>query len=231
MRVLIIGYGKMGRIHGKHLTELGVPWDYCDPLVAHSVGLNRLPEFTHVIVATPIDTHHDVFRALHQFAGRILIEKPVAILHEHLHVLDDPRVFPGMSERFNDAAPRSLPSGCCLIEFARQGTRKEVAIHDLDLFCQLTGATEWEIEHSGSVVIVRSEGVRGVFRWHEGDPRERTVTSHTDGGTVETFDLLHPRTPPILSELRAFLGGHSIDARAAHRLLVEIMGADEVRTL
>lgn len=225
MQVLIIGYGKMGRIHGKHLTELGVPWNYHDPAVGHGVGLQSLPEFTHVIVATPIDTHYDVFRALGGFDGRILIEKPVVIRREQLHVLSDPRVFPGMSERFNDAAPKDLPAGCVLIEFCRQGSRKEVAIHDLDLFCQLTGATEWDwiIDHRGSVVLVRSGNVRGMFRWHEGEPRERTVTTHTDGGTVQTFDLLHPQAPPILAELRSFLRGDQLDARPAHRLLLDII--------
>ena len=143
-RVLIIGYGKMGRIHGKHLSEMGVPWDYHDPFVDGGVGLDRLGGYTHVIITTPIPTHYDIYRKLDGFPGRILIEKPVVVRPEHLHVLDDERVFPGMCERFNPAF-ETLKS--CIshteinsMEFCRTSLSTDVVdvgIHDLDLFCHL----------------------------------------------------------------------------------------------
>jgi len=102
-RVLILGLGKMGRIRAKHLSEMGVAWGFHDPFVPGGVGLDRLGDYTHAIIATPIPTHYDIYRKLDAFPGRILIEKPVVVRHEHLHVLDDPRVFPGMCERFNPA--------------------------------------------------------------------------------------------------------------------------------
>lgn len=88
-RVLIIGYGTMGRIHAKHLSELGVSWDFHDPFVLGGVGLDRLADYSHAIIATPIPTHHEVYRQLEEFPGRILIEKPVVVLPEQLHVLDE----------------------------------------------------------------------------------------------------------------------------------------------
>lgn len=196
-RVLIIGYGKMGHIHARHLTQMGVPWDYHDPFVPGGVGLDRLLEYTHAIIATPYPTHYDVFRQLDEFAGRILIEKPVVVRAEHLWVLEDERVFAGMSERFNPAV-QALKARVRLeeivsLEFCRTcraGDIIDVGIHDLDLFCHLLDlreVPEWRWE--GDELVANAGGVEGRFQWPVTEECRRTITVSTVGGWHE-LDLV-----------------------------------------
>lgn len=231
MHVLIIGYGKMGRIHGKHLTEMGVPWEFHDPHLPGGVGLDRLADCTHAIVATPIDTHYDVYCRLADFPGRILIEKPVVTRAEHLHVLDDERVFAGMCERFNPAVEamkaRARPDEIVALEFCRTsltGDVVDVGIHDLDLFCHLLELRKvpdyrWE----GDTLIANANGVEGRFQWPESQGRHRTITATTicQRQEVDLFDQRMGenqiiRTWPVARELSAFLSGECLNAALSH---------------
>ena len=233
-RVLIIGLGKMGRIHAKHLSEMGVPWGFHDPFVPGGVGLDRLGGYTHAIIATPILTHYDIYRKLDGFPGRILIEKPVVVRPEHLHVLDDPRVFPGMCERFNPAveALKSCirPAEINSMEFCRTsltGDVVDVGIHDLDLFCHLLKLQEvpkcwWE----GELLVANGYGVEGRFRWPVTVERMRTVVVTTACRRIEV-DLLAQRIDghqlpfvwPVRRELQSFLYGKRPHATVSHAWL------------
>lgn len=239
MRVLIIGYGKMGRIHGKHLAELGVPWEYHDPHVPGGVGLDRLASCTHAIIATPIDTHYDVYRRLDDFPGRILLEKPVVTRAEHLYVLDDPRVFPGMCERFNPAVAevRRLHPRCRSIEFVRTGAVakvEDIAIHDLDLCCVLHGweeVPEWHWR-DGRLHADDRDGKAATFCWTASTRTERWLRIE-NGGKPCFADLLAQsvdgrqieRDWPVSRELTSFLRGDRLDAGIAHEWLAEILTA------
>ena len=238
-RVLILGLGKMGRIHGKHLTEMGVPWDYHDPFVDGGVGLDCLDGYTHTIIATPIPTHYDIYRKLDGFPGRILIEKPVVVRPEHLHVLDDPRVFPGMCERFNPAAEALKscirPAEINSMEFCRTSLTADlvdVGIHDLDLFCHLLRLQDvpecwWE----GELLVANAYGVTGRFRWPVTEDRERSivVTTLTESLSVDLIgQQLNgqqvEREWPVAKELTAFLAGVRLESAVAHVWLTHITG-------
>jgi hypothetical protein len=240
-RVLIVGFGKMGRIHAKHLSEMHVAWSYHDPFLPGGVAWDRWRDFTHAIIATPISTHYEVYRQLDAFRGRILIEKPVVVRPEHLAVLDDPRVFPGMCERFNPAVEalraRVRPEEIVRLEFCRtspNGDPADVGIHDLDLFCHfldLQGVPEcaWEEDE----FVAAAGAVRGRFRWPKSLEKRRTVCLATRSTLVRT-DLAVPLTAsgkasawPVHRELLAFLGNEERpDARISHRLLVSCLQAN-----
>jgi hypothetical protein len=237
-RVLIIGYGKMGRIHAQHLSEMGVPWDYHDPFIPGGVDLNQLGDYTHAIIATPIPTHYEVYRKLDAFPGRILIEKPVVVCPEHLHVLDDPRVFAGMCERFNPAVvalnAHVRSNEIVTLEFCRTsltGDVVDVGIHDLDLFChllELRDVPDWWWD--GDVLVANADGVEGRFRWPATEHRERTIFVMTRTESL-SVDLISPRIDrqpvargwPVATELAAFLAGDRVDATVAHAWLTRIV--------
>lgn len=225
----------MGRIHAKHLSEIGVPWDYHDPFIAGGVGLDRLADYTHAIIATPIPTH---YRQLEEFPGRILIEKPVVVRPEHLQVLDDERVFAGMCERFNpvvEALKASVrPEDIISLEFCRTsltGHVADVGIHDLDLYChllELRDVPDWCWE--GDTLVAKANGVKGRFHWPTSVERQRTITVTTAEGKLAT-DLLGQRIDaqklsvcwPVKKELRAFLEGELTEASVSHSWLTEIV--------
>ena len=237
-RVLILGFGKMGRIHGKHLSEMGVPWDYHDPFVDGGVGLDRLDRYTHAIIATPIPKHYDIYRKLDGFPGRILIEKPVVVRPEHLHVLDDPRVFPGMCERFNPAVESLkscvLPAEINSMEFCRTsltGDVMDVGIHDLDLFCHILDLGNVpESWWDGEVLVASAYGVEGRFRWPVNAERSRQIVVATASRRLEA-DLLAqeidghqlPFVWPVRRELQAFLDGEQVPAAVSHAWLVQVV--------
>jgi predicted dehydrogenase len=243
-RVLIIGFGKMGRIHAKHLSSMGAAWSHHDPFVPEGVGLDRISEFTHAIIATPIPTHYEVYRRLDAFPGRILIEKPVVADPEHLSVLDDERVFPGMCERYNPAV-QELKAGInsariVALEFCRSsvaGNPADVGIHDLDLFCHLLELTEapgcwWE----GDEFVAAAAGVTARFRWPCSPNPRRTIGVTTRASRFEVNLVIHPAEAgcvsrwPIHRELTAFLEGKDRpDARVSHRLLISCLEASNNR--
>lgn len=102
-KVLVVGYGKMGKIYGKHLTEFNIDW------VAWDIQICDFKDFfrqgiTHIIIATPTNVHADSYRQMREwFHGPILIEKPVINSIKDIDILDDDNVYHGMCERNNRA--------------------------------------------------------------------------------------------------------------------------------
>ena len=82
--VLLVGHrGNMGRRYAAILDCLGVNWigtenlaeDYPNSISVHDRFLDTI--FSHIIVATPTDTHTSILRYLHTFPGPVLCEKPI----------------------------------------------------------------------------------------------------------------------------------------------------------
>ena len=152
-KVLIIGYGKMGKIHGKYLTEMKLEWEYTDINIRRKEIWHKYINFyTHIIIATPYAAHKQVFDRLAAFEGLILIEKPVVIQRDHLEVLRDSRVMAGLNERYNPVTHylQDVQEQIKRIDFYRDGSAsfEDVAIHDIDIACQVLG-TEYEITRFG----------------------------------------------------------------------------------
>ena len=76
MKVLLLGLGKMGSLHGKYLDELNIDWCWFDPDTVRTLNdslskkrldvfsHNSLQSFTHFIIATPTHTHEDLLYIL-----------------------------------------------------------------------------------------------------------------------------------------------------------------------
>jgi hypothetical protein len=237
-RVIILGYGKMGRIHAKHLAELGVAWNFFDPFVKGGVQKIDQRLYSHAIVATPIESHIESYRYLVDFPGRILIEKPVVVRDEHLGVLDDPRVFPGMVERFNPAVA-ALEAALCrmrlmTINFYRTsitGAIDDIGIHDLDLFVHVSKPEQpWTLVWEGTDLVVRTPDVDARFAWRKSSVRQTRIECTTSRGHIvadlhaQTIDGRQlPHGWPIRAELQSFLAGDTVDAKRSHRLLIDCL--------
>jgi predicted dehydrogenase len=159
-KVLICGLGKMGKVHAKYLGKNGIDWCWYDPYI-DSEGRRFYGDIcnldfyniTHVIIATPEETHYDLYSKIKdKFTGYFLIEKPVILNKENLNIFEDIRVFGGMVERFNPAIQalksRIIPNNVVNIDFTRCSAAplvskanifEDIGIHDLDLYTYLMG--------------------------------------------------------------------------------------------
>jgi len=100
-RVLIVGFGRIGKIHAKMLDLLQVSWEAYDPPEGYTH--HRL-DFTHAIIATPAGQHLSAFNRLRNdlgFVGPILCEKPVVMKREYMAIFTSCNLWCGMNERFN----------------------------------------------------------------------------------------------------------------------------------
>ena len=80
MNVLVLGSaGNMGRRYCAILNFLGVDFVGFDISTGADYGSLRLYEFTHVLIATPVNTHIGLIFNLHNVVGSILCEKPISI--------------------------------------------------------------------------------------------------------------------------------------------------------
>jgi len=210
--VLIIGYGKMGHIYGGYMDEFGVSWNYYDPYMAG--GLDVLIDanrYSHILISTPPENHYQVYRDLRtlEFAGRIYIDKPAIISHEHIKALEDENVFCGMTERYNPVVVilkklldvKKLTS----IKFSRYSTVPEnvtapvlfdLGIHDLDLYLYLLDCDKFPptydlFEKSKTCyILAQQDGVLSIFEWsHESYRRERKIIV-LQKNTVYEVDLI-----------------------------------------
>ena len=237
--VLIVGYGKMGRIHAKHLQERGVVFRWHDPYIYDEFFPFPLDKFSHIIIASPTESHVDCYRQIGSgFSGRILIEKPIALQIEDVEKMSqDPRVFPGLSERYNSAAKLAvdLSDGVVDCEFIRSHSSSfvDTAIHDLDIFLRIAGNIDpliHSIESHGNTVSARilSGNTDGRFLWTTYQIG-RTLKTVTKNGRIFHFDLqsqaingipLQQRWT-IDDELGDFLDGVEPESYLdAHRLLI-----------
>lgn len=224
-RCLIIGYGRMGRVHARHLDELGCDWDYHDTFVEGGVQLESR-NYSHVIISTPIGTHHSVYEKLKDFTGSILIEKPVIVEKEHLFVLNDERVFPGMVERFNPASQFLLNRNLTSLDFTRNASDLppicDIAIHDIDLaFFAIGDCGGWAIESvTGDKIEGQIGDVHVTFSFKKLSRKKRKCL--VNGSDV--IDFYHQSYNgerlsfqwPIKVELECFLSGCWPDRRLAY---------------
>lgn len=221
-KVLIIGYGRMGRIRGKHLDELNVSWDFHDPAIG---GVDLCPEhYSHIIISTPIPTHFEVYQSLRDFQGKILIEKPVVTENSQLWVLNDPRVFPGLTERYNPVTEKLLESvrfsDLTSIQFHRTSLfpcLEDISIHDFDLLSIFLGEIEnYEVlKNTASVdrfdLSIRVNSIEVDFTWEKSTLKKRCATFFGSERIVADF---HNQTInekslnfeyPVPKELQKFL--------------------------
>ena len=225
----------MGRIHAKHLDELGVEWDYHDPFVAGGVPL-ELQNYSHVIVSTPIETHYDVYKQLDLFEGQILIEKPVVCKKEHLGVLEDQRIFPGLVERYNPVSQKLFQmENVVRLDFSRHASSNinpilDVCVHDFDLAFMLLGDCEWEIQSvTDRKIESQIGGIPVVFAFKKSQRRQRKCLVNgnlidfdrqTFNGEKSSFQW------PVKLELKAFLAGDRPNLRIgylSHQFMAECL--------
>jgi len=211
-RVLIIGYGKMGHIYSKYLSEFSVKWSYYDPFASGGLKkLVKLNSYSHIIISTPPENHYESYKAVINlgFKGRIYIDKPVVISNEHIDVLDNKNVFCGMTERYNPVvvALKGLLNLDRLtsIKFSRYSTVPgnmktpvlfDLGIHDLDLYLYLLGCDKFPstydvFEKSKTCYIMSKQGgMLSIFEWsHESYRRERKIVV-LQKDTVYEVDLI-----------------------------------------
>ena len=167
-KTLLVGHGRMGRIHVKYLRKLGIDFSIYDPFSSDDVpqellSTNELSDidflkYSHVIIASPDHAHFENYNTLRSggFNGKILIEKPAFIDKDHLGLLSsDNNVCVGLVERYNPTI-ESLKSKIDLneiisLDFIRcshiHGSNqvvdafRDVGIHDLDVYDFLIGIT------------------------------------------------------------------------------------------
>lgn len=166
-KLLIVGFGSMGKLHAKYAAMLDIDWWWQDmdpdagpPERRRDEGpqyrIERHPHhFTHVIIATPASTHGDVLRDFN-FSGapmKFLVEKPGVTDMDDLDLLKSDHVSVGLVERFNPAFQtlkgRVSPGRVLSIDFIRCSARPvsrikessfiDVGMHDIDLLLQMFG--------------------------------------------------------------------------------------------
>lgn len=211
-KVLIVGFGKMGQIYSKYLTEFDLVWNYYDPYV--SGGLKKLAglgRYTHAIISTPSEIHYNSYKEIRNlgFAGRIYIDKPVIISAEHINIFNDKNVFCGMTERYNPAVIKLKElidlKSLISLKFSRYSTAPEnvkipvlfdLGIHDLDLYLHLLNCDKFPstydvFEKSETCyILAKQTSVLSIFEWsHESHRRERKIVV-LQKDTVYEVDLI-----------------------------------------
>jgi predicted dehydrogenase len=142
-RVLQVGVGKFGKNHKRILDELGV--------LAATVDINGYEDYTdiedvverytHVVIATPIDTHAELVRRFHN--KHVFVEKPMAtssLETANLLVNTTKKLQVGMIERYNPIVQEISDNIHGQVTFVREGPRTnndnilwDTTIHDIDL--------------------------------------------------------------------------------------------------
>jgi len=160
-KLLIFGFGSMGKLHAKYASMLGIEWKWMDvqpdagPEDKRCTALRGGYDFTHVIIATPAPTHGDVLRELDWLdnSAKILVEKPGVTEMDDLELLKGQAVSVGLVERFNPAFQtlknQVSPGRVLSVDFVRCSARPvsrikessfiDVGMHDIDLLLQLFG--------------------------------------------------------------------------------------------
>lgn len=208
----------MGKIHARHLDELGINWDYYDPFVTGGVEFST-KHYSHIIIATPIETHFDVYKMLNGFTGSILIEKPVVTQREHLYVLYDDRIFPGLVERFNPVSQMLLKEKITSLDFVRNASPHynpilDVVIHDVDLAFFAIGKSCWGIQSINKHEIKGSIGdVEVSFTFKVSDKKKRKCLVNKSE-IINFVDQTFNGTPvnfawPVKNELTCFFSHKS----------------------
>lgn len=198
--VLIIGFGKMGNLYSKYLTELGVKWSYYDPFTDGGIKkLYNLHNYSHIMISTPPENHCETYNKIIDlgFTGHIYIDKPVIDSKSCVSILEAKNVFAGMTERYNPAvvALKKLLDVDKLtsIKLIRYSTLPEniqvpvlfdLGIHDLDLYVYLLGCSDlpksYDVFEKSKTcyVMAKHMDVLSIFEWsHESQRRERKIVA------------------------------------------------------
>jgi predicted dehydrogenase len=215
MKVLICGYGNMGKIHSKYLNKLGIDWEFYDPKTkstVESLAEVKKHNFTHIIISSSEEYHFENYEQLRSagFSGPILVEKPAVIKRENFSIFEDPKLSVGLVERFNPAVQvlkRNLEIdnliSCDFIRCSVKNTANnrvdaftDVGIHDVDLYFYLFGNGKfyYDFENfSDTFSLVLREGNKFIsrFLWsNETNCKERKITIRHTNFTLEA-DLIN----------------------------------------
>jgi len=158
-KLLIIGFGSMGKLHAKYADMLDIDWYWRD--LDHEAGPVRRKSVmsyamhTHVIVSTPASTHGELLRELWETrrSTAVLVEKPGVIDPGDLPLVQGAHVSVGLVERFNPGfetlSRHVTPKNVLSIDFVRCSARPvsrikessfvDVGMHDIDLLLRLFG--------------------------------------------------------------------------------------------
>jgi len=194
-KVLLFGFGRMGKIHQKYLEEISVDYSVVDPLIKvvdekfkNDFDFHQLGIFTHVIISTPDETHFEIYKNIRSVNKeiKILIEKPAVLDIKHLNELSsDLNLSIGLVERFNstiielkqilghDKTHYIEFKRCSLINDSNQtvSSFRDVGIHDLDLFDYLIGIDDQDIFTINSVSntyfanLTKQNDITASFLW------------------------------------------------------------------
>ncbi|NBX74529.1 MAG: hypothetical protein EBQ89_09575 [Alphaproteobacteria bacterium] len=160
LKCLLIGYGNIAKIHAKYLEiKPNLEWYWYDPYIKNSSTdhnrvstLDKLNLFDKIFILTPEDSHYSIYKQVRaKFNKDIFIEKPAIVKHQEIDLLEDPKVFIGLVERFNPTIETLKDnieidkiinldfSRCCVANAASPiSVLKDISIHDIDLFFYLT---------------------------------------------------------------------------------------------
>lgn len=233
----------MGKLHGKTLAEMGIDWSWHDPQIG-SDDMN-FQNVSHVIIATPILSHFQVFKQLQNFSGSILIEKPAFIARNHLRYLSDPKISVGLIERFNPAV-RIVTSACKTSKFlefhrhvmvAKDNLFLDLAIHDIDLALNLLEVTssdeveikKFDVSHVDYKLVLIIKGIECRFSWAIGSSSRGLVTDRLKVDfirqrvVIDQKPVYFPEEQPLRPELTYFLNGGHINGFLSHEVLVNIL--------
>lgn len=210
MRALVVGYGRMGKVHERELQALGASVTTVDPDPATFALWRTVKgstvtrfEFEAVCIAVPIPVLAETAAEWAGYTGRLLIEKPGA------HSIE-------AYERLCDA----LPSTRCAVGYAERFNPVARRMRDMGLGMEWRGAFTRSLGMGDAADVgldLRSHDI-DLARWLGLDPHEcgfynpatadkvRRVEARF-GGLHVTGDLLAHKAHPVRSMWRNFLLG------------------------
>jgi len=198
--VLIIGFGKMGKLYSKYLFGFKIGWNYYDPYISGGIEkLSNLNQYTHILISTQPEYHYECYKKIRdlKFNGYIYIDKPVVIDKNDFNIFNDEKVFCGMTERYNPVIQKLREliniEKLISIKFTRfsllPNTVKvpvlyDLGIHDLDLYVYLLDLDIGEIPKQFNkynvsktqYITIKYKDIISIFEWsHESKKRERKI--------------------------------------------------------
>lgn len=158
-KLLIIGFGSMGKLHAKYADMLDIEWHWrdLDPAAGPERRKSVDPDgmYTHAIISTPAYTHGEMLREFWEAreTTSVLVEKPGVTSLEDLPLIQGRHVSVGLVERFNPSfetlSRHVIPARVLSIDFVRCSARPvsrikessfvDVGMHDIDLLLRLFG--------------------------------------------------------------------------------------------
>ena len=164
INVLLIGFGKIAKIHAKYLNKKNIPWSWYDPYIQNKDCINYLDNrimnleksiknYNRVMILTPENTHFRTYKFVRNlgYSGWIFVEKPAIMYADELEIFEDNKIIVGMVERFNPTIESLIKymsidkiinidfSRCSVSEHSTNITTiEDLGIHDIDLYYYIT---------------------------------------------------------------------------------------------